>query len=104
VDRRRRLPMRLGALLHRLSRRSAEVGYRFLAAIEPSASECERGLGPLGLYEPAFGHRDRCPAGYDDVVQRADVDELECLLQAPGQRLVRFTRLGMPARVVVSED
>lgn len=43
-------------------------------------------------------------ASYDHVVEGAHVDEFERLLEASGQCLVRFTRLGVSTRMVVGEE
>src|SRR5438045_2626997 len=56
------------------------------------------------LDETALGERHDTRAGHDEMVQGADVDERQSLLERGGEQLVGARRLGYAAGVVVSKD
>lgn len=57
-----------------------------------------------GLYPPPCGQAGVLPTADDQVVEDADVEQRQRLLQALGDFAVGFTGLWIPARVVVEED
>ncbi len=57
-----------------------------------------------GLYPPPCGQAGVLPTADDQVVEDADVEQRQRLLQALGDFAVGFAGLWIPARVVVEED
>ena len=56
------------------------------------------------LEQTPLGERDDAVPRHDEVVERADVDQRERLLERRGQKLVRARGLRDAARMVVRED
>jgi len=81
--------------------------------------ECRVGAVPpsvtkKGLHSPLFGSdqptqsafckRYRVGTAYDDVIQCADLDQRQCILESLGQPLIRFAGFRISARMIVRND
>src|SRR3954468_4899582 len=67
-------------------------------------SEPKKGASPLCLEQAAFSERHRFGTCDDEMIQYADIDQRERLLQRLGQKFVGAAGFGNPGGVVVGED
>ena len=58
-----------------------------------------------GLKQAPFRKRERRGVrGDDEVIEYADIDEVECLFETSGEQLVRIARLVRPRGMIMGED
>jgi hypothetical protein len=50
--------------------------------------------------EPALGERQAAVVGHDQMIEHADVDQLQCLAQAPRDEFIGVTGLGDAGRML----
>jgi len=59
-------------------------------------------IGEKGGSDPAaFGQADPVSLGYNEMIQHPDVDEAECIGQAPGNGAICLGRLSASGRMIV---